>query len=259
MGSLPGAVLGALVLELLPQVRRRHVEPRSAGHPADRPACWPTTRPGDRHASSACVIILILIFKPGGLNGIWHRPQALLPPVAVHVMTEPNDATAPRGPVARPDTARDLRNLEVVYSEISLAVRGISLVGPRGRGGGAAGRQRRRQDDDDPRHHRPAGHPRRPGARGRDQASTARASTKLRAAQLVARGDRPGARGPHGLRSPDGRGEPPHRGVARKDRDVARTAGQDLRALPAVCRAPQGRRPAGCRAASSRWSPSAAR
>ena len=39
-----------------------------------------------------------------------------------------------------------LNNIEVVYDHVSLAIKGVSIDGARGRHGRAAGRQRRRQE-----------------------------------------------------------------------------------------------------------------
>ena len=70
LGSVNGAVLGALVLELLPQV----IKTISITIGSDAPVIGgplANNAPQVNDIILGAVIILIVIFKPGGLNAIW--------------------------------------------------------------------------------------------------------------------------------------------------------------------------------------------
>lgn len=70
LGSISGAVLGALVLQLLPQV----IKTLSGMVGADAPVVGgllANNAPQVNDIILGLVIILIVIFKPGGLNAIW--------------------------------------------------------------------------------------------------------------------------------------------------------------------------------------------
>ena len=148
--------------------------------------------------------------------------------------------------------------LEVAYGGSAPALRGVTLEVREGHGGRAAGRQRRRQDDDHPRHLRAAASTTTGASSSGSVELDGNDVTKLRANKIVAQGV---------AQVPEGRmvfaeltvDENLRIGAtARKGGVSQRGHGADLRAVPADRVAAATTRPAGCRAASSRWSRSAA-
>ena len=246
MGSLLGSVLGAIVWKLLPQVLQtlaQSVDP-------DTPVIGDLL---DNYQGQTVamilglLIILIMIFKPAGLNGIWLDAKT-------GCRKWPYTLT----PRARRDGGRrvlEVRGLEVAYGASAPALRGVTLEVREGTAVALLGANGAGKTTTIRAISRPAAlhraHPRGHGA-ARRQPCQRRAREQDRRARR-----RPGARGPHGLRRADGRGESAHR----RHRPARAVSLEDTRRrsslFPQLRTAATTRR-AGCRAASSRWSRSAA-
>ena len=152
-----------------------------------------------------------------------------------------------------------IHNLEVVYSDVVLVLRGVSLEVPDGSIVAVLGAERRRQDHPAAGHHRPAARAPRQGHQGHDRVRGPRDPARGRTGHRASR-SRPGDGGPPGLRRADRRREPARRrlrppGPRRSARVLPAGAG----AVPCAGRPAAIAWRATSRAASSRCWPSGRR
>ena len=257
-GSLIGTVLGTLVWQLTPEALEAGAEMSGDISPGANDWITPVADPADaRH--------LRLPDPPrDGLpadrpGGHLDAPEALLRPLAVHDMSTSAVDTPPTGErrPAGPHPLLAVDNVEVVYG-VSLAVRGISfevpengavaLLGPNGAGKTSTIRAISglldmhhgsiRDGEIRARRHEPQGHATRQDRR--------------------ARGVAPGAGGPSRLQGAHRRGEPPRRRLRPASAGRVDTLTRSSTSSRAS-RSGSSSRPAGSRAASSRWSRSGGR
>ena len=170
-------------------------------------------------------------------------------------------STAPRAdsaPRTRSSPVLDVANLEVVYNDVILVLRGLSLDGARRADRRAARQQRGRQDDHAAGHLRTARRARRQDHQGLDHVRRRAHSTGTNPAAHRAPRHHPGDGGPAGVRRADRRREPQlrrHTPTGHASRSPRLRAGDD--AVPPARRAAQaGRRvPVRRRAADARDRP----
>ena len=139
LGSLRGAILGAMFVRLLPQAIAivRDDLPFGIGR-----------LPGLEPSLFGLVLVLVILFQPGGINGLWLKIKALVPGLSVQAPDQrpPAEILCPIGAAAMTRCSQ-AKDISVRFGGIR-AVDSVSFDVQQGRGLLHHRPERRRQDHD---------------------------------------------------------------------------------------------------------------